>query len=143
MRFLLWSLFISSVGLGFAQDDIQLGPKKYLIINPTKSSISLTDIDKRQIEKIILKSCTKQTVYQVAMGEIGAATEAKLDISHVSLVLEGKEQELSITATLVDENKKILLNKVRKSHVQRQEMLRSIEDSVEELFKKKQTPVNQ
>ncbi len=142
MKFWAFAFFLLNSFFVGAQDDIELGPKKYLVLNPVQSSIALNDIDKRQIEKIMLKSCTKQTLFQVSMGAIGVATEAKLDVSHVSLVLEGKEQDLQITATLIDENKKILLGKVRKSHVKKQDMLRTIEDTVEELFRMKPSASN-
>ncbi|MBA2403132.1 MAG: hypothetical protein H0V66_00050 [Bdellovibrionales bacterium] len=138
MKF-LWLLLIltfSNQVFSADADAISINPTKLLVINPVASDIVLTDIEKRMINKIMLKACAKQIDYQIALGEIGLAREALMNISQVSLTLNGNEQNLKVTALLLDEKNKIMINKIVKERIERLHLMRTVEEVVEALFKK-------
>lgn len=134
----LWLLLVlMGVNLVFASDDITEGPKKLLVIKSLQSEIALNDLEKRMINKVMLKICAKQTDYQIAMGEIGIAREADLSIFEVTLSLIGNDAKMSISGTLLDEKNKKVVNKITKEKVERLHLMRDIEDVMDGLFPKR------
>lgn len=134
----LWLLWVlMGVNLVFASDDITEGPKKLLVIKSLRSEIALNDLEKRMINKVMLKICAKQTDYQIAMGEIGIAREADLSIFEVTLSLTGNDAKMSISGTLLDEKNKKVVNKITKEKVERLHLMRDIEDVMDGLFPKR------
>ena len=124
----------------FAADAINTPPKKLMVVNPVKSEITLSDIEKRMINKIVLKTCARQTDYQIALGEIGVAREALTSIFQVDLTLTGNENNLKISGVFLDEKNKILINKVVKERVERLHLMRNVELVMESLFVKLPKP---
>ncbi len=122
-----------NMGLLFGSDAIP-APLKLLVINPIKSEIALNDIERRMINKVVLKTCAKQSGYEISMGEIGIAREAGLSIFDVTLSLTGNDSNMVITGVLLDEKNKILLKKISKQGVERLHLMRSVEDVMNGLF---------
>jgi hypothetical protein len=114
--------------------DVLPAPLKLLVINPIKSEIILNDIERRMINKVVLKTCAKQSGYEISMGEIGIAREAGLSIFDVTLSLTGNDTNMVITGVLLDEKNKILLKKISKQGVERLHLMRSVEDVMNGLF---------
>lgn len=114
--------------------DLEL-EKTILVINPFTSTVTLSDFEKTQINKIILKATSRQQTYQIALGELGIAKKAKHKIHHVQLDLVKDEGDFhSIKALLIDEKNKKVLNKIIEEKVSRLDLLRTIEDVVLRLF---------
>ena len=111
-----------------------------MVINPVEAAITLSDVDNRLINKIVLKECAKQTEYQIAMGDIGVSREALFNIFNVNLTLIGSEANLTITGVLLDEKNKIVVNKVVREKVERLHLMRTVEDVMKGLFPKKIEP---
>ncbi len=122
-----------NMGLLFGSEAIP-DPLKLLVINPIKSEIILNDIERRMINKVVLKTCAKQSGYEISMGEIGIAREAGLSIFDVTLSLTGNDANMVITGVLLDEKNKILLKKISKQGVERLHLMRSVEDVMNGLF---------
>jgi hypothetical protein len=137
MKRLWFLLILIGINLGFAADDITEGPKKLLVIKSLHSDIALNDIEKRMINKVVLKICAKQTDYQIAMGEIGIAREAALSIFEVTLSLTGNDANMSISGILLDEKNKQVVKKVTREKVERLHLMRNIEDVMDGLFPKR------
>lgn len=140
MKNLWWLILLLYGHLSFSADDITLGPQKYLVINPVNSQIPLTDMEKRMIDKVILKSCAKQADYQIAIGDIGIARDAFLNIYNLNLTLTGKDSALVVSAILLDEKNKIVITKVVKENVVRLHLMRNIEEVMETIFPKPVKP---
>lgn len=124
---------IWSIGPLLAADVLPI-PLKLLVINPIKSEIILNDIERRMINKVVLKTCAKQSGYEISMGEIGIAREAGLSIFDVTLSLTGSDANMAITGVLLDEKNKILLKKISKQGIERLHLMRSVEDVMNGLF---------
>lgn len=131
---LLWA------GMSLAlEDDIQLGSKKLLVIEPLKSSVSLTELEKTMIDKTILKTCSRQSRYQISLGALGIAKDAGMQIYHVTLALRGKSDAIEVSALLLDETQKTVVGKASASNVSKLNLVRSIEDALASLFRKPQS----
>lgn len=145
MKFICLFLLLVVSGQALANetdDDISTNtPKKILVISPIASDIVLSDIEKRMINKIVLKACAKKKEYQIALGDIGVAREALLNIFEVSLEISGKENDFKITGTLLDERNKVMLNKIVRTKNERLHLMRNIEMVMETLFE--QVPKDQ
>lgn len=137
MKF-IWLLLMLVTGLALAgetEDDIAKNtPRKILVISPVASDIVLSDIEKRMINKIVLKACAKKKEYQIALGEIGIARGALLNIFEVSLEITGKENDFKLTGILLDEKNKVVLNKIVRTKNERLHLMRNIEMVMETLF---------
>lgn len=140
LTWLLLTLIFSNQIFATA-DDINVNtPYKHLVINPVTSEIQLTDIERRMINKIVLKACAKQTGFQISLGSIGIAREAILHIFQVNLALTGTEQNLKISGNLIDEKNKILIKKVVFEKNERLHLMRNVEKVMEQLFPKASSP---
>jgi hypothetical protein len=109
--------------------------KTILVINPFTSTVVLSEFDKTQINKIMLKASSRQQTYQIALGELGEAKKSKHKIHHMQLDLIKNEEDFhSIKALLIDEKNKKVINKITEEKVTRLDLLRMVEDVLLRLF---------
>ena len=135
-----WILLLSLLipVLGWGQEDEYRDPeleKTILVINPFSSTVTLSDFEKTQINKIILKASSRQQTYQIALGELGEAKKSKHKIHHVQLdLVKDVGDSHSVKALLIDEKNKKVLNRILEEKVSRLDLLRIIEDVLLRLF---------
>lgn len=137
MKWILLLLLLLPL-FSWSQEDEDKDPeleKTILVLNPFTSTVALSDFEKTQVNKIILKATSRQQTYQIALGELGEAKKSKHKIHHVQLdLIKNEEDSHSIKALLIDEKNKKVLNKITEEKVPRLDLLRRIEDVLLKLF---------
>lgn len=134
--FLLFTLLSFLPYMSVQADDIDdFGQgKKLLVINPLKTEILLTDVERRMINKVTIKVCAKQRDFQIALGEIGIAKNAQIEIFNIELELLKVENGITVKVLLLDEIKKQVVAKSSISNVEKLHLMRTVETALDNVF---------
>ncbi len=128
---LLVLLFILS---SFVVAQTQTEDLPYLFIAPIESPQSFSDIEKQTIHKIIVRACTKQTLYQLLIGRTEFDKKLKWDLHRLNVQIRSKNEEYEITAELKDGRKEKIYNHIQEGHILRLDLYRRLEEILNQLF---------
>jgi hypothetical protein len=106
----------------------------YLFIPPVDIPEDFTEFEKQQINKLVVKGSTKQSVYQVMIGTPQISKRFKWAIHKINVKVSNTPDGFQIVAELRDARKNILINSITESQFPQLELYRRLEDIINRLF---------
>jgi len=121
---------ISLIFIGYAQAE-----KKMLSLHPVESKV-LTSKQESLIRKQIILIASKQTKFQIVLGEI-LVKEKPANLFSVKVsVVKDKQGKYIVETVLMDEKNEFVISKIKRENIKPFELMRSTEVALELLFEK-------
>lgn len=105
-----------------------------MFIPPVDIPADFTEFEKQQINKLVVKGSTKQSVYQVMIGTPQISKRFKWAIHKINVKVTNTPDGFQIIAELRDARKNILINSITESQFPQIELYRRLEDIINRLF---------
>ena len=86
------------------------------------------------VHKIIVRACTKQTIYQLLIGKTEFDKKLKWDLHRLNVMIHLENEEFLVTAELKDGRKEKVYNKIQEGHILRLDFYRRLEEILNQLF---------
>lgn len=105
-----------------------------MFIPPVALPKELSEFEKQQINKIVIKGSTKQTTYQVMIGIPDVSKKFKWPLFQINVAVTRIGNDFNVVAELKDARKSKTVNIIKESEIPYIEFYRRLEDIINRLF---------